>query len=287
MTTVWELDFYSRPILDENKKKRWEVLICEGAQSVADQPMEGFRYSHYLANNQVNSIELKQALQAAMEQAPSPPSRIRFFRYQMQNMIKRACDELSIPVRLSRRTLALQHWLEERQQMVYPNEPGYQAGKNPSVRSPIEVAQPLPDALIGQQWAFVSLPAADFDDMPEWDIDFGEGFPLAFAGVSPETPVPGIIIFSPRATALAAWMSGLELGALNPQMGAVPRLLLETGTSDTWILENLGTPALVQEAEKFQASKQTANGVHFVAVQANPESDAFAGFWLMQSREFG
>ncbi len=25
--TDWEIDFYSRPILDENGKKRWELLI--------------------------------------------------------------------------------------------------------------------------------------------------------------------------------------------------------------------------------------------------------------------
>ena len=254
MNIVWELDFYSRPILDENQKKRWEVLVCEGAQSVADQPAEGFRYSQYLANNQVNSIELKKVLQAAIEKAPTPPTRIRFFRYQMQNMIRRACDELSIPVRLSRRTLALQQWLEDRQDSVYPNEPGYQAGKNASVRPPIEVAQPLPDALIGQQWTFVSLPTADFADMPEWDIDFGEGFPLTLAEVTPDTPIPGIIIYSPRSTPLAAWMSGLELGSLNPQIGKASRLLLETGTSDTWILENLNTPALVKEAEQIQQS---------------------------------
>lgn len=24
----WELDFYSRPILDPDGKKRWELLIC-------------------------------------------------------------------------------------------------------------------------------------------------------------------------------------------------------------------------------------------------------------------
>ncbi len=286
-STVWELDFYSRPILDESQKKRWEVLVCEGAQSVQDEPASGFRYSQYLANTQVNSIELKKALETAIAQAPTPPTRIRFFRYQMQNMIKRACDELSLPARLSRRTLTLQQWLESRQENVYPNEPGYQAGKNPSVRPPIEVAQPLPDALIGQQWTFVSLPAADFDDMPEWDIDFGEGFPLSLAGVEADTPVPGIIIFSQRATALAAWMSGLELGSLNPQLGKTSRLLLETGTSDTWILENLNTPALVKEAEQFERAKQQANGVHFVAVQAGSEAESFAGFWLMQSREFG
>ncbi|MEL6136994.1 MAG: Tab2/Atab2 family RNA-binding protein [Cyanobacteria bacterium J06628_6] len=285
MATVWELDFYSRPILDENQKKRWEVLLCEGAQSVNDQP--GFRYSQYLANTEVNSIELKKAIQAAIDQAPTPPVRIRFFRYQMQNMIKRASEDLGLPVRLSRRTLMLQNWLDERRQQVYPNEPGYQGGQNPSVRAPIEVAQPLPDALIGQQWTFVSLPAQDFDEMPEWDIDFGEGFPLPLTGVDPQTPIPGIIIFSQRATPLAAWMSGLELGALKPQIGEVSRLLLETGTSDTWILERLSDPALIKAAKKFEAAKQQANGVHFVAVQASAETDAFAGFWLMQSREFG
>jgi len=25
--TDWEIDFYSRPIIDENGKKRWELLI--------------------------------------------------------------------------------------------------------------------------------------------------------------------------------------------------------------------------------------------------------------------
>ncbi|MEB3214919.1 MAG: Tab2/Atab2 family RNA-binding protein, partial [Nostocales cyanobacterium 94392] len=29
MGNIWELDYYSRPILDENNKKIWEVLICE------------------------------------------------------------------------------------------------------------------------------------------------------------------------------------------------------------------------------------------------------------------
>ncbi|MEO0970614.1 MAG: Tab2/Atab2 family RNA-binding protein, partial [Cyanobacteria bacterium J06639_18] len=29
MGSIWELDYYSRPILDEDQKKVWEVLICE------------------------------------------------------------------------------------------------------------------------------------------------------------------------------------------------------------------------------------------------------------------
>jgi hypothetical protein len=29
MGTIWELDFYSRPLRDEEGKKVWEVVICQ------------------------------------------------------------------------------------------------------------------------------------------------------------------------------------------------------------------------------------------------------------------
>ena len=114
MATIWELDFYSRPLLDENNKRRWEVLICEGVVDVKADPARGFRYSKFVANTEVNSHTLQSALEEAMAQAPTPPSTIRYFRYQMQNMIQRACEGVGLPARPSRRTLALQHWLTER-----------------------------------------------------------------------------------------------------------------------------------------------------------------------------
>lgn len=285
MGSVWELDFYSRPVLDDNQKKRWEVLICDGAQSVSDGAE--VRYSKFLSNQQVNSIELRDALKEAIEQAGESPSRIRFFRYQMQNMIKRACGELGLPARLSRRTLTLQSWLDDRQTNFYPQQPGYQASKAASTVQPVEVARPLPDALMGERWAMVSLPAKAFADMPEWDIGFGEAFPLAIAGISPDTMVPGILIFSERALPLAGWMSGLELAYLDVQIGQISQLLLETGSNDTWIMAGLNKPELKQEAERFMAAREQANQVHFVAIQDNPESESFAGFWLMQKRTFG
>lgn len=286
MGSVWELDFYSRPVLDENQKKCWEVLLCDGAQSVSknEHPL---RYSKFLSNQQVNSIELKTAIQEAMAQTDESPIRIRFFRYQMQNMIKRACDELGLPARLSRRTLTLQSWLEERQKNVYPELSGYQAGKTPSTVQPIEIAKPLPDALMGQKWAMVSLPTSAFADMPEWDIGFGEAFPLELTGLAPDTMVPGILIFSERALPLAGWMSGLELAYLDVQLGKISQLLLETGSNDTWIMAGLNRPELKQQAEQFMAAKEKANQVHFVGIQDNPKSEAFAGFWLMQKRSFG
>jgi hypothetical protein len=223
MSTVWELDFYSRPILDDRKKKRWEVLISEGLQAVDADPDELFRFSKFVANTEVNSLELKTAIEEAIAQAPERPSRVRFFRFPMQNMITRACEELGLAATPSRRTLALQTWLEYRQQEVYPQEPGYTDKPSPSVSAPPPLPRRLPDALVGQQWAFVTLPAKDFADMPEWPIDFGEAFPLSLASLDPETLIPGIVIFSPRALAMAGWMSGLELSDLRLEMGTTPR----------------------------------------------------------------
>lgn len=285
MGSVWELDFYSRPILDDNQKKRWEILICDGAQSITDSST--LRYSKFLSNNQVNSIELQQALEEAIEKTGKAPTQVRFFRYQMQNMIKRACSELGVSARLSRRTLTLQSWLEDRQENFYPQQPGYKGGPSPATVQPVETARPLPDALMGQRWAMVSLPAKDFADMPDWDIGFGEAFPLELANVAPDTMVPGILIFSERALPLAGWMSGLEMAYLDVQIGQISQLLLETGTNDTWIMAGLNRPELKQEAERFMAAKEKANQVHFVAVQDNPDSESFAGFWLMQKRSFG
>ncbi|MEL6402170.1 MAG: Tab2/Atab2 family RNA-binding protein [Cyanobacteria bacterium J06626_4] len=287
MGTVWELDFYSRPILDESGKKRWEVLISEGLQSVDANPDELFRFSKFLSNTQVNSIELKQAITEAISEAPEPPTRIRFFRFSMQNMIIRACEELGIAVLASRRTLALQQWMDYRRQEVYPQEPGYTDKPSPSVGAPPPAPNALPDALIGQQWALVSLPAQDLAAMSDWPIDFGEAFPTAFAGVADDTLIPGLVIFSPRAMPMAGWMSGLEVSELRVESSKKPRLILETGSADSWIVAALNTPELQKEAANFETAKAEANQVHFLAVQADPEIEAFAGFWLMRSIQLG
>jgi hypothetical protein len=287
MGTVWELDFYSRPIVDEQGKKRWEVLLCEGVQDIAAQPDQLFRYSKYLSSSEVNSIQLQAALEDAIAQAPAPPASVRFFRNTMQNMIIRACEGAGLLAKPSRRTLALTNWLNQRQQTVYPNEPGYQPGAGPILQQVPSTPQPLPDALVGQQWAFVSLEPSAFADMAEWDIDFGEAFPLEMTGLAPGTKVPGVIIFSPRATPLAAWMSGLEVSHLRVEPSKPPRLLLETGAIESWQLANLTTAPLQQEAENFNQAKAAANQVHFLAVQDSPDSERFAGFWLLQELDFG
>ncbi|BAY90459.1 MULTISPECIES: Tab2/Atab2 family RNA-binding protein [unclassified Tolypothrix] len=282
MGSIWEIDFYSRPILDDNQKKVWEVLVCESPLDVRAKTDSLFRYAKYCPSTQVNSGWLRTALQEAIAEAGEAPIKIRFFRRQMNNMITKACEDLSIPAQSSRRTLMLNQWLKQRIEEVYPHEPGYQGGTNPSVRLESPLPQRLPDALEGKKWVFVSLEAADLMDMPEWEIGFGEAFPLELARVSPQTRIPGILIFSPRALPIAGWMSGLDLAYLRFDTSDGTRLLLETGVTESWILANIKNPQTLAEAKGFEEAKQQANGVHFIGVQSDPQTESFAGFWLLQ-----
>jgi hypothetical protein len=282
MGSIWEIDFYSRPILDENQKKVWEVLVCETPLDVRTKTDSLFRYAQYCPSTQVNSGWLRTALQEAINKAGEAPIKVRFFRRQMNNMITKACQDVGVPALPSRRTLILNQWLKQRMEEVYPLEPGYQGGSNPSVRLERPLPQRLPDALEGQQWAFVTLEASDFADMPDWEIGFGEAFPLELAQLSPETRIPGILIFSPRALPLAGWMSGLELAYLKFDTSLGERLILETGATESWIVANIRTPKLLAEAKGFEAAKQAANGAHFIGIQSDPQAQSFAGFWLLQ-----
>jgi len=285
MGSIWEVDFYSRPLLDEDQKKVWEVLVCESPVDVNTKIDSLFRYAEYCPSTQVNSVWLRTALQAAIDKAGEAPIKVRFFRRQMNNMITKAVEALGIPVTPSRRTLALNQWLQQRMESVYPQEPGYQQVTNPSVRLDRPLPQRLPDALEGQQWTFVTLEAADLLDMPDWEIGFGEAFPLDMAHLSGSTRIPGVLIFSPRALPLAGWMSGLELAYLRFDQNQGDRLILETGSTESWILANMKTPQLLTEAENFTQAKQAANGVHFIGVQSDPQAQSFAGFWLLQEVE--
>ena len=286
MGIIWELDFYSRPILDEDHKKVWEVLICETPLDIEQSFDSLFKYSQFCSSKTVNSLWLREAIEEAIAQAPNPPNKIRFFRRQMNNMITKACEDAGIAAAPSRRTYALEQWLEERESHYYPQQPGYdpKVAASASVQYPTANAVPLPDAIRGDRgdkWVFVTLQAADFADLKEWDIAFGEAFPLQMVGVSSER-IPGLIIFSVRAVPFAGWMSGLEMGYLRLEGGSRPVVVLETGTSDSWVLANVTNAKTLAEAKGFEEAKQQANGVHFLAVQTNPESEAFAGFWLLK-----
>lgn len=57
----WELDYYSRPLLDPKGKKRWELLLSSSNNN--------FRFERFCSAESVNSQWLKQAISDALAEA--------------------------------------------------------------------------------------------------------------------------------------------------------------------------------------------------------------------------
>ena len=282
----WELDYYSRPILEADGKKRWELLICSTPEVGAgdDGTSHQFRWVQTCPATSVNSIWLKEALEqalcAAEDQGFAPPRRLRCWRASMRTMVQRAAEGLGMELVSSRRTYALVNWLQERERSVYPQEPGYMAGPLAPPPQPLRpIAVPLPEAARGESWAWASLPLEALAGAGEWDLGFAGLVPLP-PSLETEVPVPGIRLFSPsRALALAGWLAGLEPVRL--EISGL-QLVLEAGMEDRWLLTNLDQAEAEAAARAFAAARTQAGGLQFMAVQANEADQRFEGFWLLR-----
>ena len=175
----WELDYYSRPILEPDGKKRWELLICSSPQVPPSGEASGpsFRWVMPCPASSVNSIwlreALEQALAAAAGQGFGPPRRLRCWRASMRTMVQRAAEGLGLELVPSRRAYALVSWLQEREREVYPQEPGYLAGPLAPPPQPIRpIAVPLPEAARGESWAWATLPLEALAGAAEWELGF-------------------------------------------------------------------------------------------------------------------
>lgn len=274
LSDEWELDCYSRPVVGDDGKKLWEVLITDS--------IGNFRYLKPLASNVVNSRNLRKVVEDLIEESPVKPKVVRFFRNQMYNMITIALSTLEVEVKPSRRTHNLFMWLQEREISVYPKMKGY----NPQLRQQTlldyDVTQPdkLPDVLRAESYAFVALPAEVFWDgqVNAENVNRGKLCPMK---EMPKTGwIHGITLFSRRSDAIAAWMSGLEITYLRADL-LTREMMIHCDITTQFILANVLEPQK-REAQIFEKGKTAANGYHFISVQANPESEEVDGFWLLR-----
>jgi RNA-binding protein Tab2/Atab2 len=283
-TDQWELDCYSRPVVLENGKKLWEVLITDSNGS--------FRYVQQVPSNAVNSKQLRQIVDNVIEMVPTvKPNTIRFFRGAMFNMISIALQELPVTSKPSRCTFALSSWLEDRHENVYTKMVGYnknmlQQSTSPSflnVRTPIK----LPDALRGEKYAFVALPVAEFlpgsGSVDETNIGVGRLCPLP-TGLAADSFVQGIVILTSRAKALASWLAGTEMVGIQADLRK--RILtMETDIDTQYLMAKLNDVQRI-EAATFEEGKYNTAGLHFVSVQESDDTDP-AGFWLLREPPIG
>ena len=278
----WELDFYSRPILESDGRKRWELLVTATPDPEANG--EPFRFAKRCPSGEVNSLwlasALREAREAALEAGLVAPRRLRCWRSSMRTMVQRAAAELDLEMIASRRTYALLDWLQQREQEVYPQEEGFMAGPLAPPPAPVTTpAVPLPEEVQGDAWSWAALPVELLRDAGDWPMGFSGLLPLP-DGLDDAQTVPGLRLFSSsRALAMAGWLGGLEPVRL---LVEGRQLVLEAGQDDRWLVSDLDAQAAEAITAALAASKQTGKGLQFIAIQASPEEQAFAGFWMMR-----
>lgn len=117
VSDIWEIDFYSRPVLGLDGKKLWELIITDKSGN--------FEHVESVPNSMVNSKELRSRVEKVIADSRVKPKILRFFRAQMQNMIKIALSGIEdVVVTPSRRTYSLLQLIEYRELNVYPNMVG-------------------------------------------------------------------------------------------------------------------------------------------------------------------
>lgn len=278
----WELDYYSRPIVEADGKKRWELLICSTPAGAEPQP--DFQWVMPCPAASVNSIWLREALEqaigAAAEQGLARPRRLRCWRGAMRTMVQRAAEGLGLELVPSRRCYALVTWLQQRERSVYPTQEGYLAGPLAPPPQPLRpVALPIPETARGDSWAWATLPLAALAEARQWPIDFAGLTPMPEAADG-DAAVPGIRLFGgSRALAIAGWIAGLEPVRLEVDGR---QLVLEAGLEDRWLLSDLSGEEAPEAAAALRAAREQACGMQFLAVQASPGDQRFTGFWMLR-----
>ena len=279
--TSWEIDFYSRPLIDENGKKRWELLITSTNNF---KEKKTFKWEKICPASTVNSIWLKDALEEAIKEANKQgwdsPSVIRCWRSSMKTMIKRAADQIGIELISSRRTYSLLEWLIDRERNLYPQQKGYTGVNLAPLSTPIKnQAIPLPEEVRGDSWSFASLPLNTLREADEWEIEFSNLIPIK-ESIDENILIPGIRLFSSkRSLALAAWLGGLEPAKL---LIEETQIILEAGQADRWLVTDIEEEAKNAIKNNFLNTKRDADGLQFISVQKSAEQNSLDGFWMLK-----
>ena len=118
-----------------------------------------------------------------------------------------AAERPTLRVAPSRATHAIYDWLEERERDVYPAMEGYSGAQQVTrdrMTAPTTPAR-LPEALRGEQYAFVTLPVAEVQaggGVTEDNVGVGKMINVK-SDLDPGAMLPGVAILTRRADALA------------------------------------------------------------------------------------
>lgn len=274
--TIWQVDFYRRPLQDEFGSL-WELVICDATGPLVHQA---------LCPQSDASVEwLKQHLQVLIE-GVGRPDLLQAFRPQTVQILQSVCKVLDLPLEATRHTPALKQQLQKLA-TVYPQFPNYV--KQPY--QPVDLEKPpplpLPEDLWGERWQFAAIPAMDlvaaFQSRPIPICDLPESrFPVNLA-IPSTTPIPGVVVEAGRRSMqLARWLQQVQPVGLVSIPGDPDGLILEAGLLDRWVFTTYTDPDVIAAAQTFRSRQQAAQGLHFLLVQPDDSGMTYSGFWLLQ-----
>ncbi|NCJ08173.1 DUF1092 family protein [Synechococcales cyanobacterium C] len=275
--SIWQVDFYRRPLQDGQGNSLWELVIC--SPDLRDSVIA------YCPQEMATAAWLKTQLQTAIAQASQPPTTIQVFRPQTLNLMVPVCETLQIPVVPTRRTVALKQLLKERSQL-YPQMPEYTGRDEDPCHLEQPPPEPIPEQLWGEQWQFVTLSAQD--------LEMGlltRTIPVKVApadltpshlGLSLSTRVPGVVIYGGRQSMpLTRWLQQQNPVYLQGIQGSPSGLVLAAGLNQRWILVTYEDPEVIEAAQAFMRRQQASQGLHFLLVQPDDSGVTFSGLWLL------
>jgi len=281
----WELDFYSRPIIESNGKKRWELIICSTRSYKTE---DIFLWNKNCPANEVNSLWLTKALNEAINDAKeegwAKPSIVRFWRSSMKSIIKKSLEAITIEALVSRRTYDLFDRIEYLEKEIYPKENGYVRGVlAPTFTSKMENSpQPLPEAVRGDALTISEISIGELKSAQNWPMEFGDIFPIQ-QQLDNNIFIPGLRLFSKdRSLALSAWFSCLEPIKLTIRGN---QLILEASEDDKWLVTDLPDKDANILSSKFLENRINSFGYQFISIQSTPYIEKFAGFWILRDIE--
>lgn len=276
--SVWELDFYRRPLQDATGNPLWELLICDAVGA--------FQYVAFCPQPQASADWLLTQLQALVEKGQALPDRLHVFRPQTLNLVKTVGQRLGIAVEPTRRTPRLKRWLIERSQH-YSTLEGYTKQPYQPLALDKLPPVPLPEKLWGDRWRFAALPAVDLMDafsnrmIPILELPDAL-LPLKL-GLASTVPIPGVVIDGGRqAMRLATWLQQSQPVSLGYIPGAPDGLILEAGLADRWILTTFEDAEVAAAGQAYEQRKQQSQGLHFLLVQPDDSGATYSGFWLLK-----
>lgn len=280
--TIWQADFYRRPLTNELGQPLWELVVCD--------PTGEWVFTATCPQYEANSAWLSATLLIA--KSGQLPKLLQVFRPQCLSLLMVAAKDLGIIVEATRHTPALKQWLQ--QQTAAYTQTGSKVDAAMVAYDPLAVDRPppvpIPDRLWGDSWRFGSIPAGDMvvwaadrplpvREMPEflWPVNLG----LASTAI-----IPGVAISGGRQSMkLARWLQEARPVSLNYIPGAPDGLILEAGLVDRWILATFDDEEMATAARTYQQRLQLTKGLHFLLVQPDDSGITYTGFWLLQHPE--